>query len=73
MGIIFSGSILNLHAFSDADWAGDLDSRLYAAGCPISWSSTKLQSTVAASTMEAEYMVACHVIQECVWVKGGVK
>ena len=27
VGIIFSGSTLNLHALSDADWAGDLDSR----------------------------------------------
>ena len=26
VGMIFSGSKLNLHAFSDADWAGDLDS-----------------------------------------------
>ena len=41
--IIFSVSTLNLHAFSDADSAGDLDSRrsttrciLYAAGGPIS-------------------------------------
>ena len=75
MGIIFSGSRLNLHAFYDADWAGDLDLRcsttgyvLYAARGPISWSS-KLQSTVAASSMEAEYMTAFHVIQKCVWVK----
>ena len=52
--------------------AGDLDSRrsttgyvLYAARGPISWSS-KLQSIVAATTMEAEYMAAFHVIQECV-------
>ena len=76
VGITFSGSKLDLHAFSDADWAGDLDSRrsttgyvLYAAGGPISWQS-KLQCTVAASTMEAEYMAAFHAIQECVWVKG---
>jgi len=76
VGITFSGSTLDLHAFSDADWAGDLDSRrsttgyvLYAAGGPISWQS-KLQCTVAASTMEAEYMAAFHAIQECVWVKG---
>ena len=75
MGIIFSGNTLNLHAFSDADCAGDLNSRrsttgyvLYAAGSPISWSS-KLQSMVAASTMEAEYK-AFHIIRESLWVKG---
>ena len=46
VGIIFSESTLNLHAFSDADWAGDLDSRrsttgyvLNAARDPISWNS----------------------------------
>ena len=66
--IIFSGRILNLHAFSGADWAGDLDSWrsttgyvIYAAGGPISWSS-KLQSTVAAFTMEVEHMATFHVI-----------
>ena len=46
VGIRFSGSNLNLHAFSDAYWAQDLkvQYRMYS----------KLQSTVAASTMEAE-------------------
>ena len=69
VGIIFSVSTLNLNAFSDADWARDFDSRrstigyvLFVAGGPISW-SCKLQSTVAASTMEAEYMAVFHVIQ----------
>ena len=76
IGIQFNDRKLNLHAFSDADWAGDLDSRrsttgyvVFAAGGPIAWQS-KLQSTVAASTMEAEYMAAFNAIQECVWIKG---
>ena len=75
VGIIFSGSTLNLYAFSDADWAGDLDSRrstngyvLYAAGVQL-WRS-KLQYTVAASTMEAEYIAAFHVIQNVYWSSG---
>ncbi len=40
----YSGNDLKIFAYSDADWAGDLDSRrsttgyvLYAAGEPISW------------------------------------
>jgi len=76
LGIKFSGTELNLFAFSDADWAGDLDSRrsttgyvAYAAGGPIAWQS-KLQSTVAVSTMEAEYMSAFGAIQELIWLKG---
>ena len=75
-GIQFTGSDFELSAYSDADWGGDLDSRrsttgyvVYAAGEPIAWQS-KLQSTVAVSTMKAEYMAACSAIQELVWIKG---
>ncbi len=53
---------LFVYAYSDANWAGDLDSResttryvVYAAGGPIAWQS-KLQTAIAVSTMEAEYM-----------------
>jgi len=75
-GIKFRDDDFNLFAYSDADWAGDLDSRrsttgyvVYAAGGPIAWQS-KLQSTVAVSTMEAEYMAAFGAIQELIWIKG---
>ena len=76
-GICYSGDDLNVFAYSDADWAGDLDSRrstttgyvVYAAGGPISWQS-KLQSTIAVSTMEAEYMAAFGAIHELSWTKG---
>ena len=71
-GIQFTGSDLELFAYSDADWGGDLDSRrsttgyvVYAAGGPIAWQS-KLQSTVAVSTMEAKYMAAFGAIQELI-------
>ena len=67
---------MNVYAYSDADWAGDLDSRrsttgyvVYAAGGPIAWQS-KLQTTIAVSTMEAEYMAAFGAIQELIWTKG---
>ena len=63
-GIRYSGDDMRVYAYSDADWAGDLDTRrsttgyvIYAAGGPIAWQS-KLQSTVAVSTMEAEYTAA---------------
>ena len=72
----FTAKSLEVLAYSDADWAGDLDTRrsttgyvVYAGGGPIAWQS-KLQPTVAASTMEAEYMAAFFAIQELVWVKG---
>jgi hypothetical protein len=76
IGLTFYGTELNLFGYSDADWAGDLDSRrsttgyvVYAAGGPIAWQS-KLQTTVAVSTMEAEYMAAFGAIQELIWLKG---
>ena len=75
-GIRYTGTDLCVYAYSDADWAGDLDSRksttgyvVYAAGGPIAWQS-KLQTTIAVSTMEAEYMAAFGAIQELIWTKG---
>ncbi len=74
-GIQFTGSDFELSTYSAADWNGDLDSRIsttgyvvYAAGEPIAWQS-KLQSTVAVSTMEAEYMAAFGAIQDLIWIK----
>ena len=76
VGIQFTGKSLDIFGYSDADWAGDLDSRrsttgyvVYAAGGPIAWQS-RLQTTVAVSTMEAEYMAAFGAIQELIWIKG---
>ena len=41
---------------------------VFAAGEPIAWQS-KLQTTVAASIMEVEYVAVFYAIQKCVWVK----
>ncbi len=63
-GIRYTGTDLSVYVYSDADWAGDLDSRksttgyvVYAAGGPIAW-QLKLQTTIAVSTMKVEYMAA---------------
>jgi hypothetical protein len=76
LGLNFCSEDLDLKCLSDSDWAGDVDSRrsttgyvVFAAGAPISWCS-KLQSTVAISSMEAEYMAAFFAVQEVVWLKG---
>ncbi|KAG8496510.1 hypothetical protein CXB51_008987 [Gossypium anomalum] len=62
--------------YVDADFAGDLD-RIRSltgyvftiGGCAISWKTT-LQTTVALSTTEAEYMVITEACKEAIWLKG---
>jgi len=66
---------LSLHAFSDADWAGNLDDRtstttyvIFLGGNPISWSSKK-QRSVARSSTEAEYRAIATTAAELAWIQ----
>ena len=59
--------------YCDADFAGDKDKRVSRTGCvvmdnggPIFWYS-KLQGSVAVSTMEAEYMAADVAVREAMY------
>ena len=61
--------------FSDADWAGDVDSRRSTSGyvfkigdSTISWCS-KRQVTVAKSSTEAEYVALSIASQEAIWLR----
>jgi len=74
MGLVFrrQGS-LEAVGFTDADFAGCLDTRkstsgwvFLLGGAAIYWSS-KRQSSVALSTCEAEYMAAAQAAMEAVW------
>jgi hypothetical protein len=74
-GINFGGSKTGLEAYTDADFAGDIDTRRSTTGYvfilnggAISWSS-RLQQTVAASTTEAEYMAAASATKEGLWLR----
>jgi hypothetical protein len=74
-GIILGGAKKDLTGFVDADWAGDLDSRRSATGYvfflndgPVTWSS-KMQTTVALSSTEAEYMAMSAAAQEACWLR----
>jgi hypothetical protein len=74
-GIIFGAGETKLTGFCDADYAGDVDSRRSTTGYvfivnggAVSWSS-RLQPTVAASTVEAEYMGAAAAVKEALWFR----
>jgi len=65
---------LNLHAYSDADWASDKDDYISTTGyllhlgiTPISWSSRK-QRSVACTSTEAEYKALPDMTSELLWV-----
>ena len=65
---------LELHAYADASWANEIGRRsvsgytwFYTEGL-ISHVSKK-QAMVALSSMEVEYMVVMHIIQEGLWLK----
>ena len=63
----------------DSDYAGDLDkcrsttAYVFILACgPVSWKSN-LQSTIALSTTEAEYMAVTEGAKEAVWLRGLLK
>ena len=74
-GLFFSrDNPSSLHAYSDADWAGDTDDFVstnayivYLGKHPISWSSKK-QSGVARSSTEAEYRSVANTSAELRWI-----
>lgn len=79
-GTIFHGLFLKrqttpfLHAYSDADWAGNHDDRtsttayiVYLGGNAISWSSRK-QRSVSRSSTEAEYRAVAATAAELLWL-----
>lgn len=80
-GITFgnSGSYTSVTGFTDADYAGCLETRRSRSGFvfllnggPICWSSQK-QSIVALSTAEAEYIALTHGTKEALWLRQMLK
>ncbi|KAE8674058.1 hypothetical protein F3Y22_tig00111769pilonHSYRG00329 [Hibiscus syriacus] len=80
-GIVFGSQRDNplVVGYVDSDYAGDLDNRRSTTGYvftlgrgPICWKST-VQSVVALSTTEAEYMAAAEAAKEALWLTGLVK
>ena len=75
MKLCFGCDDLTLRGFTDADMAGDVDTRkstsgyvIIFAGGAISWQS-RLQKCVALSTTEAEFIAATEAYKEMLWLK----
>lgn len=75
-GIFYaSGGTNKLIGYSDADHAGDIETRRSTSGYIfklndgiISWSSER-QKSVSISTMEAEYIAASEASKELIWIR----
>lgn len=72
-GILIKGGESELHGFSDADFAGDINTRRSTTGYVfmfgsdvLAWCSRK-QKSVSLSTTEAEYVAASMATTDLVW------
>ncbi|KAE8701279.1 putative serine-threonine protein kinase, plant-type [Hibiscus syriacus] len=75
IALCYGGSNLLINVYVDSDYVGDLDKSksttgyvFKVAGGAVSWVS-KLQSVVATSTTEAEYVAATQASKEAIWLK----
>ena len=79
-GLFFDGNSLDdlsslILGYTDSDWAGDADTCrstsgyiFLMCGTAVSWSS-KLQTSPALSSTEAEYMACTRAAQEAIWLR----
>lgn len=75
-GIRFNSNVaLSLECFSDADYAGDVDTRKSTSGFvfmfgngSISWGSNR-QKCVALSSTESEYIAGSEAVKELLWLQ----
>jgi hypothetical protein len=70
-----ASSDIQLHGFTDSNWAGSAEDRKSTSGmcfnlgsAMISWGSRKHKS-VAPSTLEAEYIATCETCTKAIWLR----
>ena len=70
-----TSSDIQLHGFTDSDWAGSAEDRKSTSGMcfilgsiAISWGSKKKKS-VSLSTAEAKYMATCEACTKAIWLR----
>ena len=75
LGIIYRPPPMRLTGYSDADWAGDVNTHRSTTGYvvmlnngAVAWKSQR-QATVALSTMESEYMALTEATKELKWLR----
>ena len=75
LGLLFLRGARELTGYTDSDYAGDLIKRrstsgyvFLSGGAAILWGS-KLQTTVAVSTCEAELIAGARAIKEALWLR----
>ena len=75
LGITYRPPPMRLTGYSDADWAGDVNTRRSTTGYvvmlnngAVAWKSQR-QATVALSTMESEYMALTEATKELKWLR----
>ena len=73
--LVLGGRFKPLETYVDSDWAGDVTTRRsttgyvsFLHGSPIAWCSRR-QATVAASTMEAEYVACAEATLDVIWLR----
>lgn len=74
-GLLYKPGSTHIHAYCDADYAGNPDDRhstggyvIYLGSNPISWSAKK-QRTVSRSSTEAEYRQLAYTAAELSWLR----
>ncbi|UYV75740.1 hypothetical protein LAZ67_13001182 [Cordylochernes scorpioides] len=74
VSLIYKRGSDDILAFSDSDWANEIDDRRSTSGsavtingCLVSWRSKK-QNCVSLSTMESEYIALAQTTKEILWI-----